>query len=83
MRDTMRTTGSALLFTSLVLAAGFSVFVLSDMGNFRIFGLLSSFAALVAFLADILVAPALLSLVERARGSSESIEGVPTEALVS
>ena len=83
VRDTMRTTGSALLFTSLVLAAGFSVFVLSDMSNFRIFGLLSSFAALVAFLADILVAPALLSLVERARGSSESIEGVPTEALVS
>jgi hypothetical protein len=65
--ETMRTTGSAMLFTSLVLAGGFAVFALGEMSNMRIFGLLSSFAAAVAFLADILVAPALLALVERTR----------------
>jgi len=60
----MRTTGSDLLFTSLIGAAGFSVFAFSEMTNIRVFGLLSSFAAPNAFLADILVGRALLSLVE-------------------
>ena len=65
--ETLRTTGSALLFTSLVLIAGFSIFGLSGMTNMRIFGLLSAFAAMVAFLADLLVAPALLAVVEGRR----------------
>jgi predicted RND superfamily exporter protein len=65
--ETLRTTGSALLFTSLVLVAGFAVFGLGEMANIRIFGLLASFAAGVALLADLLVAPALLALVERTR----------------
>lgn len=67
VRETMRTTGSALLFTSLVLVLGFSVFGLSEMTNIRIFGLLCAFAAAVAFVADILVAPALLATVEKIR----------------
>jgi predicted RND superfamily exporter protein len=65
--ETMRTTGSALLFTTLVLAAGFSVFLMAEMSNMRIFGALASMATLVAFAADLLVAPALLSLVEAHR----------------
>ena len=77
--ETMRTTGSALLFTSLVLVAGFSIFGLSEMGNIRVFGLLSAFAAAVAFLADLLVAPALLAAVEHFR-SRPGREGVPARA---
>mgnify|MGYP002261155405 CR=1 FL=1 len=65
--ETLRTTGSALLFTTLVLMAGFQIFGLSEMANMRIFGLLSAFAAGVAFLADLLIAPALLTVVEGAR----------------
>jgi len=74
VRETMRTTGSALLFTTLVLAAGFSVFLLAEMSNMRIFGALAAMATLVAFIADLLVAPALLAIVEgsRARGPSPS-----------
>ena len=64
VQETLRTTGSALLFTSLVLMAGFAIFGLSEMTNIRIFGLLSAFAAGVAFLADLLIAPALLAVVE-------------------
>ena len=79
VRETMKTTGSALLFTSLVLAAGFSVFALSGMSNFRIFGLLSAYAALVAFLADILVAPALLSVVERYRSGVDPAAALASE----
>jgi predicted RND superfamily exporter protein len=69
--ETMRTTGSAMLFTSLVLVVGFSVFGLSELTNVRIFGLLSAFAAAVAFLADLLVAPALLAVVEMFRSLPE------------
>jgi len=69
--ETMRTTGSAMLFTSLVLVVGFSVFGLSELTNVRIFGLLSAFAAAVAFLADLLVAPALLAVVELFRSLPE------------
>ena len=65
--ETLRTTGSAMLFTSLVLCAGFAIFGLSEMTNMRIFGLLSAFAAATAFLADLLVAPALLAVVEGRR----------------
>ena len=68
--ETLRTTGSALLFTTLVLMAGFAVFGLSEMTNIRVFGLLSSFAAGVALIADILIAPALLAVVEGARERS-------------
>jgi predicted RND superfamily exporter protein len=67
IRETMRTTGSALLFTTLVLAAGFTVFLMGEMSNIRIFGALAAMATLVAFAADLLVAPALLSLVEARR----------------
>jgi len=67
IRETLRTTGSALLFTTLVLAAGFSVFLIGEMSNMRIFGTLAAMATLVAFLADLLVAPALLSIVEARR----------------
>jgi hypothetical protein len=67
VRETLRTTGSALLFTSLVIASGFLIFGMSEMANTRAFGLLAAMAAVVAFVADLLVAPAMLTLVERRR----------------
>jgi len=67
VRETLRTTGSALLFTSLVIAGGFMIFTLSEMSNMRAFGMLAALASVVAFAADLLVAPALLTLVERTR----------------
>jgi predicted RND superfamily exporter protein len=63
VRQTVVTTGSALLFTSLVLALGFGVFMFAYMRNAMWFGLLTSFATIVAFLADVLVGPALMVLV--------------------
>ena len=72
--ETLRTTGSALLFTTLVLMAGFSVFGLGEMTNMRVFGLLSAFAAGVALLGDVLLAPALLAVVE-GRRSKKAVGG--------
>ncbi|MDP6977611.1 MAG: MMPL family transporter [Myxococcota bacterium] len=60
IRRTLATTGRALLFTTLVLASGFAIFMFSSMSNVFNFGLLTSFAIIMALLADILLAPALM-----------------------
>jgi predicted RND superfamily exporter protein len=63
VRETLATTGAALFFTSLVLASGFCVLMAAYMANAFWFGLLASFATVVAFLADVLLGPALMVLV--------------------
>jgi predicted RND superfamily exporter protein len=63
VRETLVTTGSAMVYTTLALAAGFFSFTVAQMSNIAAFGALTGFAALVALLADLLLAPALLSLV--------------------
>jgi predicted RND superfamily exporter protein len=65
VRETLETTGTAMLFTSVVLAAGFLVFTSAYMVNLAIFGLLCALATAVAFLADVTLAPALMVLVTR------------------
>ena len=65
VRRTLETTGSAMLFTTLVLASGFFVVSFAYMQNARDFGLLAGFATLVAFLADVTIAPALMALLTR------------------
>jgi predicted RND superfamily exporter protein len=67
VRETLRTTGSALLFTSLVLMAGFSSFLFAYMDNAKWFGVLTAFATCVALAADVIVGPALMMLVTRRR----------------
>ena len=62
VHQTLVTTGSALLFTSIILGLGFGVFMAAYMVNMMWFGLLTSFAVVVAFLADITLAPALMML---------------------
>jgi predicted RND superfamily exporter protein len=68
VRRTLETTGAALLFTSGVLASGFAVLTLSYMNNTSEFGMLACFGAVTAFLADILVSPALMVLATRRAG---------------
>ncbi len=62
VRETLRTTGQALLFTSVVLSLGFFIYVFSDLSNLSNFGILTAFAIVMAFLADILLAPALMTV---------------------
>jgi len=63
--ETLRTTGRAMLFTTLVLTVGFFIYMFSDMANLLNFGMLTGFAILVAFLADTLLGPALMILLVR------------------
>ena len=50
VEETMQSTGRALLFTSIVLTAGFLVLMLSDMNNLQQVGALTAFAITSAFL---------------------------------
>ena len=81
VRRTLETTGTALLFTSLVLSLGFSVFLFAYMVNAAWFGVLASFAAITAFLADVLVAPAIMVLVTRRRGGRAGASSLPRPSL--
>ncbi len=58
----LETTGTALLFTSIVLICGFGVFTASSMSNVVDFGWLTAFAIAAAFLCDVIITPALLAL---------------------
>ena len=62
VRETLTTTGQAMLFTSLVLSSGFFVYMFASMDNLFNFGLLSGFTILVACVAEIFLTPALLTL---------------------
>ena len=65
VRETLRTTGKALMITSLVLSCGFFVNMLGSMHNLFNFGLLTGVCIILAFLADVLLAPALMTLLMR------------------
>ncbi|MEM9174297.1 MAG: MMPL family transporter [Myxococcota bacterium] len=65
VRETLQTTGQALLFTSVVLSCGFLVYLFSDMNNLWRFGLFTAFSVTMAFFADVLFAPALMKIMAR------------------
>ncbi len=67
VRETLLTTGQAMLFTTLVLSTGFFIFMFASMDNLFRFGLLTGSTIIFAFLADVLLAPALMALVARPR----------------
>jgi predicted RND superfamily exporter protein len=63
VRDTLESTGQALLFTSLVLSTGFFIFTFASLSSLFFFGLLTGTAIIFAFLADVILAPALMAVV--------------------
>jgi len=59
---TLHTAGRAMIVTSVVLCAGFLVMLLSQLNNFTNFGIYASLCIAIALLADFLLAPALMTL---------------------
>lgn len=57
---TLASSGRAIIFTSVVIAAGFLLFVLSRFGVIRWFGALTAFTMVVALAGDLLLLPYLL-----------------------
>lgn len=73
IRQTLTSTGRAMLVTSVVLSVGFIIYVFASMNNLFNFGLLTSIAIVVALLADFLLAPALMVLIYRKKNKREVI----------
>jgi predicted RND superfamily exporter protein len=65
VRETLETTGRALLTTSIVLSLAFFIYAFASLTNLALFGLLTGFTIVTAFVADIGVAPALMELATR------------------
>ncbi len=63
--ETLHTTGRAMLVTTVVLSIGFFIFAFATMSNIRNFGLLTGFTIVMALLADYLIAPALMVVVNK------------------
>ena len=73
-----RTTGSAILITTLALSAGFGVFMLSEMNNLSDFGLVVTIAIILALIAEFFVVPALLMVFSKLFAvHNGSVEKVP------
>ena len=53
------------LVTTVVLSIGFFIFAFATMSNIRNFGLLTGFTIVMALLADYLIAPALMVVVNK------------------
>jgi len=64
---TLSTTGRAMLFTTLILCAGFYVLIFAELKSTANFGLITGFTICVALLADFLLAPALMVLITQGK----------------
>ena len=67
IRETLETTGRALLVTSLVLSVGFFTFLGAYMRNVQLFGFLAGASIVVAFFANVILASSLMVLATRHR----------------
>ncbi len=65
VRETLRTTGHAMLVTSIVLSLSFFIYAFASLANLVKFGLLTGVTIIFAFVADISLSPALMALSTR------------------
>jgi predicted RND superfamily exporter protein len=63
--EVLRYAGKAILFTTLILSISFSLFAFSTFTPNENFGIVTASALLIAFVVDLLLLPALLSLTDR------------------
>lgn len=63
----LRTTGRAVVASSVLLLAGFSVLLFASVSSVRYFGLLIGLTLVLALICDLLITPALLSVLHRSR----------------
>jgi len=63
VEQTLLTTGRALLVTTLVLTTGFLVYLMAFMKNIQIMGTVCAFIIVMAFLADIMLVPAMMKII--------------------
>ena len=74
VRHTMQLVGRALLFTTIALSGGYFVLVFASMNNLFKFGIVIGITILMAFLADIIISPALMALVYKNTPKGSEVE---------
>ncbi len=62
--EVLRYAGKAILFTTIILSVAFSLFAFSEFAPNQNFGIVTAFALVIAFVVDLLLLPALLSVVD-------------------
>jgi predicted RND superfamily exporter protein len=65
--DTINTTGISILYTSMVLTAGFVIFCFSDFGGILALGWLTSLTLVIATITNLVFLPVLLLGLTRSR----------------
>jgi predicted RND superfamily exporter protein len=65
IRQTLETTGQAIFMTTLVLTSAFMVFMFNEVTEWADFGFITGFCISVALLADVYLAPALVTVLFR------------------
>lgn len=70
--DTINTTGISILYTSLVLIAGFVIFCFSDFGGILALGWLTSLTLVIATITNLVFLPVLLLGLTRGRSRKEN-----------
>jgi len=63
--EVLRYAGKAILFTTIILTVAFSMFAFSTFTPNQNFGIVTAFALVIAFVVDLLLLPALLSLADK------------------
>jgi len=71
VEKTLTSTGRAMLLTTIVLSAGFFIFIFSSMNNLISFGLITGLTIIIALLGDILMAPAMMALIYKNKTSNK------------
>jgi predicted RND superfamily exporter protein len=79
IRRTLSTTGEALVTTTVVLCCGFMVYSFATMSNLALFGQLSALTLGLALVAEVVVTPALVTLVTRSRVRTAASPPIPEE----
>lgn len=77
---TIRVTGRSMVHATVILSAAFAGFALSQMHNVRDFGIVMVLTICLAMLSDLLLSPALLTLMQR-RANARATRTTPPNAL--
>lgn len=77
VRETLRTAGRAMLVTSVVLSLGFFVLMAASLENIADFGLLCGVGVILAFLADVVMMPALVAMARPCGPDCDCRHGLP------
>jgi len=80
VRETMLSTGRAIMVTTLVLCLGFFIFTAASMENLIRFGMITGMTIILALLGDLFLAPALMKFMYEKKKQKDTLQSAATGA---